>query len=270
MLKNGTLWTLFVLSWVIFGYVLVEQPLKSTSKREPNTVSRPVLQRVAHAGSGWNKMTYTNSLQALDSGYSKGFRVFEIDLTLLKDQQVVCLHDLTPFKDHWPTLPEFLNWRKKLPFTPCTLGELKNWFEQHPEARLMTDIKNQELPVLKQVLQQFQGMKDRLWVQIYAMDQYQNLSAQGVHNIIWTLYRLPPHQRRADDIIKDIKGRQLMAITMPATDAERGLAEQLSQNGFRVLAHTINDCQQAQALSKKGVSEIYTDWLTPETCRLPS
>jgi glycerophosphoryl diester phosphodiesterase len=42
-------------------------------------MSAPTL--IAHAGGAINQQTYTNSLEALNANYAKGFRFFEIDLS---------------------------------------------------------------------------------------------------------------------------------------------------------------------------------------------
>ena len=49
--------------------------------------------RIAHAGGGLGKTSYTNSYQALTVDIDNGFKYFEIDFTFTKDDQLVCLHD---------------------------------------------------------------------------------------------------------------------------------------------------------------------------------
>ena len=225
----------------------------------------PAIQRIAHAGSGWNKMVYTNSLEALDSGYAKGFRIFEIDLLALSEGEVVCLHDFSAFQQT-PDLPTFFKWRSGLPFTPCTLNELKGWLTTHPDSYLMTDIKNAEAQVLERLLTDYSDLKHRLIVQIYDLQGYAALRDRGVEHVLWTLYRLPPAQRHAEYILNALGERSLWAITLPAADAQKGLAQALGPAGIPILAHTINQCEQAQSLFKLGVDEIYSDWLAPDAC----
>lgn len=258
---NRAFWFVNLNLLVLIGLIVL-----STSKFETSLSVAPI-QRVGHAGTALGQYIYTNSLEALNAGYQKGFRTFEIDLLTLPDQEVVCLHDFQAFGKA-PKLPEFLEARKTMPYTPCTLQELYDWINAHPDTYLMTDIKGQESFILTQVLERFAALKDRLIIQIYSMEPYESLRQQGVRNMIWTLYRIPPEQRSPQFVIESVKGRSLMAVTMPIKDAANGLAQKLSEAGFRVLTHTVNDCKQAQALFQEGVSEIYTDVLTPDTCAL--
>ena len=48
---------------------------------------------IAHGGGSYEDLTYTNSWQALDANYEKGFRLFEIDLSWTADNQLALIHD---------------------------------------------------------------------------------------------------------------------------------------------------------------------------------
>lgn len=52
------------------------------------------LLRIAHAGGQIGATTYTNSIEALDANYEKGFRAFEIDFSWTSDHQLVCLQEM--------------------------------------------------------------------------------------------------------------------------------------------------------------------------------
>ena len=54
-------------------------------------MSKPLM--IAHAGGGIKGQNYSNSIEALDLNYAKGFRYFEIDFSWSSDRQLVCLHD---------------------------------------------------------------------------------------------------------------------------------------------------------------------------------
>ncbi len=87
---------------------------------------------IAHAGGMAAGRTYTNSLEALQSSRSKGFRIIEIDLNWTQDEELVLIHDWgqtwrTLFNETGiPTLEEFvsanmidgLKKRVSMPFTP--------------------------------------------------------------------------------------------------------------------------------------------------------
>ena len=56
-----------------------------------NIYSQPLM--IAHAGGGINGINYSNSIEALNHNYAKGFRYFEMDFSWTSDNKLVCLHD---------------------------------------------------------------------------------------------------------------------------------------------------------------------------------
>ena len=104
---------------------------------------------LAHAGGEIDGQRYTNSLEALNSNYAIGFRIFEIDIITTSDGHQVCAHDwdawkhFTGFEGEAPvTLQEFLKHKIKKNYTPLSLEMLHEWFKKHPDAKLLTDKTN--------------------------------------------------------------------------------------------------------------------------------
>ena len=98
------------------------QPLSETAKFQAL--------RIAHAGGGLGKRTYTNSYEALDSNIKNGCKYFELDFTFTSDGELVCIHDWkVNFKlafgfetERRLTLEEFDDLAdKNTKFTTCTL-----------------------------------------------------------------------------------------------------------------------------------------------------
>lgn len=52
-----------------------------------NTQAKPLM--IAHAGGGINGLSYSNSIEALDLNYDKGFRIFELDFSWTSEGQSV-------------------------------------------------------------------------------------------------------------------------------------------------------------------------------------
>ena len=62
----------------------------------------PVPKYIAHAGGGIGGASYTNSRDAFDANYRRGFRFFETDLNWTSDDQLVLIHDWeASFVDHF-------------------------------------------------------------------------------------------------------------------------------------------------------------------------
>jgi len=104
---------------------------------------------IAHAGGAIDGYTYTNCLEALNLSYSKGCRLFELDLTLTTDGKIVAVHDWINFKkitnysgtiDDTPlTEKEFLSLKIYDKYTPLNMKAINLWFRNHPDAILVTD-----------------------------------------------------------------------------------------------------------------------------------
>lgn len=227
--------------------------------------------RIAHAGGGLGKTTYTNSYQALDANITRGFRYFEIDFTFTVDDRLVCLHDWdVNFKrtfgfetkqrlslEAFEQLSE--NNRK---FTNCTLDGLARWMQQNPTAYIVTDIKDDNLKALKRIHEVLPDANDRVIPQIYDPVNFEAVSDMGFRQIIWTLYR---YSGSTYQVIQWVDQWQTaLAVTMPKGWAESPLPGALRTRGIPSYAHTINKAEEMDRLiNELGISEIYTDFLIP-------
>ena len=97
---------------------------------------------IAHAGGSFHGMDYTDSIEALNVSFEKGFKSFEIDLIELADSNIVCLHDLDRLGlDERSTITDFSKAAAKLSFTPCDINTLGAWIRSHPGISVITDTK---------------------------------------------------------------------------------------------------------------------------------
>lgn len=89
---------------------------------------------IAHAGGAIDGVTYTNSVEALDLSYSKGCKLFELDLTYTTDNKIVAKHDPPNL-----TEAEFMSQLINGKYTPMNMEAINMWFKNHPDAILITD-----------------------------------------------------------------------------------------------------------------------------------
>ena len=223
--------------------------------------------RIAHAGGGFNSATYTNSLDALDAN-APNFALFEIDFSFTSDGALVCMHDWkgnaqSTFGrqfDSPPTLGEFEHLvAQSSRFKTCTLDTLVEWMKAHPDKRIVTDVKENNLKALELIARRVPDHATRVIPQIYQPREYQPVRDLGYRDIIWTLYR---YGASAEQIVERAGDMSLYAITMPkeraATGLGRILADELRLPSY---VHTINDEAERTHFRSLGISEIYTDWL---------
>jgi hypothetical protein len=127
---------------------------------------------IAHAGGMIDGNFYTNSLEALDESYDKGFKFFELDIQKSSDGKYVAAHDwqewaqITDCKNSTPvTHQEFLKHKIYGKYTPLDMDRINAWFNNHKDAVLVTDKINEP--------KQFSDLfidKKRLMMELFSWD----------------------------------------------------------------------------------------------------
>ncbi|MEX2380185.1 MAG: sulfatase-like hydrolase/transferase, partial [Vicingaceae bacterium] len=127
---------------------------------------------IAHAGGKIDGRTYTNSLEALNESYKKGFKLFELDIIKTKEGEYVAAHDwqqwadITNYKSDVPvSKEEFLNHKIFERYTPMSMDEINDWFKNHPDAILVTDKVNEPKLFSEQFID-----KDRLMMELFTLE----------------------------------------------------------------------------------------------------
>lgn len=227
------------------------------------------IQRIAHAGGGLNGDSYTNSLAALNHNYEKGFDLFEIDFEWTADDQLVCIHDWHGnFKKRFgfdiaekPSSAYLESIRGSIKYPVITLPELAKWIEMYPRAKLVTDVKIDNLKALELISKTINDYSVRVIPQIYDPNEYEAVKRLGYNKIILTLYKYPGSNEK---IIEAIKSMDLYAVTMPPLRAKQNLAKELHKINVPTYVHTINSMEDyLEFANKYGITEVYTDFLPP-------
>ncbi|QRM87842.1 sulfatase-like hydrolase/transferase [Lacinutrix sp. WUR7] len=128
----------------LFSQINIKQDDKH--KKEINTIKKDPSRFIAHAGGAVDGKTYTNSLEALNYNYSRGFRYFELDFIKTVDNHFVAAHDWGKWKKDNFFKPEdsisletFMSVKNKGKYTPLSMVEINAWFKNHKDAILVTD-----------------------------------------------------------------------------------------------------------------------------------
>jgi hypothetical protein len=140
------------------------------SKQEINEQKNDTKRFIAHAGGKINNDTYTNSLEALNSSYLKGFRLFELDIQKTADNIFVATHkwqewdSVHNFQNNYiPNLQEFMQHKILNKYTPLSINDINKWFELHPDAILITDKINQPVEFASKFID-----KNRLMMEVFS------------------------------------------------------------------------------------------------------
>jgi len=129
---------------------------------------------IAHAGGSIDGNIYTNSLEALNLSYSKGCKLFELDLVLTTDGKVVAQHDPPGISEE-----EFLCRPILGKYTPMNMESINLWFSKHPDAILITDKINDPQRIYDEFL-----FKDRLIMELFTWEAVDEAIELGIKPMV--------------------------------------------------------------------------------------
>ena len=222
---------------------------------------------IAHAGGGINNLSYTNCLEALDLNYKLGHRLFEIDFSWTSDNKLIALHDWE--KVYTKLFNEILNAplnyntiiNKKMinNYTILTLPILSEWLKKHPDAYIITDIKDKNIEGLKYIADNYKNDILRYIPQIYFIKEYAEVKNLGFQNIILTLYL---NSRSPEILAEFVDNNKLFALTMhPEKKYFNEILYLMEERNQFVYVHTFNDKEQVEKILTSAVDGVYTDFL---------
>ena len=197
---------------------------------------------IVHGMGQLRSVTVLNCREGFEHYYALGARVFEVDLRMTSDGQVVLRHD---WRAGWqsgiselmiPTCDKFISTPILNEYTPMSFRDLLLLMEEYPDICIVTDTKFTDAEV---VTAQFSAMLDDAHALglSYLFDRIKLAFCQenGIHGItMWSYW----------------------------WDAR--YAHITETYGVRCYVHTVNDATEAVALLRSGVSAVYTDSLIPD------
>lgn len=259
-----------ILSFCLFLFIIntIAVPIyaaEPTTYKENSKYER----LIAHGGGSVRGYGTTNSVEAVMQAIDHGFRLIELDMGITKDQEVVMLHDweytskdmLGLSVNNKLTLEQFQKAKILDQFEPMTFDKLSTILKEHPEVRIITDTKENNIKLLTLIAQKYPNCKNQIIPQIYSCDEVKSVKALGYKQIILTLYKM--QSLNAPKIIRFVKDNGIYAVTMSEELRNHAIVKQLQSYGIVVYMHTINDMEQLQDAKKKGAFGIYTDDLVP-------
>lgn len=238
---------------------------------------------ILHALGRIDDNNYTNSREALENGYQSGNRLFECDLIMTSDGQLVACHDW----EYWnstsnqnksaeneggeiPSFKEFMKCKIKGKYTPLSGDDIVLFLKEHSDVYIVTDTKYTDEEKVKE---EFQTLVDvakrngceetlnRFIVQIYRQNMYEMVN--GIYpfpNYIYTLYQedFGGEEDKMLEYAQFCMLHDIDVITMKAKYYQDGLSDICDRYDLRIFVHTVNEEDEIRAFREKGVG-VYTD-----------
>lgn len=226
---------------------------------------------IAHACGGINGLNGNNCLEALVTNYNNGQTVFEVDLLLTTDSQVIAAHDWERYGGAM-TREEFMETKIYDVFTPVDLDSILQIMQINKEIYIVTDTKSYDDDA-ETIKKHFTALCDkaksydpellkRIVPQIYNQEMYWFIKeVYPFESIIYTLYASPDTDSQVVDFVKDKD--DIIAITMGPVRFNDMFYNELLKYGKLIYLFTINDIDEARGFFEKGVRGIYTDFILP-------
>lgn len=211
-------------------------PLIDTS--ELAAYARDVDRFIAHAGGQIDESTYSNSLEALNESYRRGFRYFELDIIRTVDGSFVAAHDWS----HWqsitgydgPLPPDKANFLKTAiygRFTPLDMDRINEWFNEREDAFLITDKVNRPREFSREFID-----PSRLTMELFTVDAVEQATQLGIT-------AMPTGRLIGRELtLEELQKLGVTRVAASREDLERRLPLfwELKQSGIKVFLFHVN------------------------------
>ncbi|MEC0093577.1 phosphatidylinositol-specific phospholipase C/glycerophosphodiester phosphodiesterase family protein [Paenibacillus macquariensis] len=279
------LFMLLILVGITAGIILTSSGESSGSNRKSSSSTSHTnftdYKLISHAMGSIQNQAYTNSYEAFVANYEQGNRVFEVDLLLTEDHQVVARHEwtqsMTKELQQEEELPED---RQAVPLThkefkesdilgklkPLDWGDILDLMEEYPDIYMVTDTKEQQqVDILSLMVKEAEQRRNpkllqRIVPQIY--DQPMLKTVQGVYEFPSIIYTLYASKDTDQEVIDFVTKNKITGVTMPENRTSESFVSKLNKVGVVTYVHTINDIADMKKYEKMGIYGFYTDDLS--------
>jgi phosphoglycerol transferase len=199
---------------------------------------------IAHAGGTINNHKYTNSLEAINFNYKKGVKLFEFDLNLTSDNQLVAVHDweswqnMTDYKKKIPpNKKDFINTKILKKYTPLDLDKIINWHNSHEDTIIFTD----KFDDLKTLLKSF-PKNENFYHEIYDEKQLIYAFDNDIKNIIVS-EKILRNNFFSDIFLKKLKDHNIYGLSVSRYSIYKNseFFKKARLLGLKVFVYRLND-----------------------------
>ena len=258
---------------MLIALLLVEGCTPEPKYSRSGRLEAPDKLAIAHGLGRIGGFATTNSIEALEANYKRGFRWFEVDLDTTADGTLVCIHPSPGSLKQIGVLgslseiteSDFLERRFAQRFHTQTFQQLVERLRDLPDMIVVTDSKQLDAKTLARLVSHIDAvdpaLRARIVLQMYHREELPeilDMEARGgaFGGTIFTLYQT----RISDaDLLAFVEKSGLEWITMPADRFRPSVAADLHRLGAKVFVHTLNKMETIHRFLEDGADGVYTD-----------
>ena len=232
---------------------------------------------MAHAGGGYEGNIYNNTEEAIINSLDNGFRFMEVDMTLTADNKLVCSHGWDKntckatgieYLDKTPTYDEFMGWKIQGKYKTIDASTVISCMREYPDLLVEVDLKKFGQAKTKRMIYQLVNLAnndetilDRILMQFTSEEAF--FAIEEIYHFKYYQYFTYKSKivKELDNVIKFCKDNEVTSIAVNYTVLTSDMIKQIKDNGFYLLAFTIDDKEIAGEYLTKGVDSICTNHL---------
>jgi len=218
---------------------------------------------IAH-GLGPSIPSGNNTLETFQKGMAAGFNIFEVDITLTTDGELVCYHGTDGEDLELLSVRKFIQMANKNNFYPLRFRDLIELSKKHPDIYFILDVKNkfiESYEIMDNLLKD-NKIKSHFIPQVYHFNNMiWFIKHPGWGGVVFTSYQ---SRLTTADIFFYAR---LFSISVVTLTLERISTCKDLPTDIVILAHPVNDPDTVKELHNKGVRGIYTHYLSEQTIK---
>jgi glycerophosphoryl diester phosphodiesterase len=201
-----------------------------------------------------------NSLLTFKAGIDKGFRLFEVDLAVTTDNQLICYHESRDGELDHLSFGQYLNLMAKQGREPCEFKDLVAVAKENTNVRFILDVRNKFDQAYELARAEIvdPALGKSFVPQVYFYDQLTKFREQPFFSgEIYTSYRSHLTTETLFDAARRFRV-PVVTLTWERVQALRKLPPDLI-----VLTHSIDNAFEGAQARRLGIRGIYTSYLSP-------
>ena len=222
---------------------------------------------IAHAGGGIKnkKLTYLNSKEGFLMAYKRGVRLFEFDIMLTSDQDIVATHNFAEYTWSINNRKKLKEYKKANP-TAISFRDILSLVKSYKDITILLDTKEMDYNTINiyeivhnQITTRDDTLLNRFIPQIYNEATYKHIDAHCKFNqYIFATYKTDLTAKNIRAIVN--KYPKIKAITAPANKL-KSYKLSMFKGKKSVYFYTINNRFLRFMLKLFRVDGIYSDYL---------